>query len=770
LFAVASNPAQGESGWIILGTPDGGLQAFDPNTGRRHTLRPDPTGTPLGNGANFMVSPDEQQIAVFAQNPVPGLHWATRQIDIISVTGDTTNQIELRDIEEAGWPTGWLTDSEILMIKVPEYQQGEIPERFLQRLEEESSLIALNVSTGAQRTVYEGAVAQVIPSPDGSRVAMVRPRDPREPGTTVDLWSVENGELADHLTSIEHRFTWGGGLLWDPSSEAIYLGYVSDFSDDDSTSSFAGPLDEFRGETTQVDLLRVDRDGGYSIAVDSGAGNGSRIIGISPDSGDLVYQSFTLENPADGDILLHSADNDQTSRIDIPTNAETPRFRYQPVQTGVLGYPMGYASLRGEGGFMMLLSGDHYLASDATYHDVPHQALYLTVFDEELNATIVSVLSSRRQIVPLRWVESEMLQDVIQNEVVGPQHVSSIEAVDGLRTYVRLDGYSTLSPDGTALTMAEAVQNTGRPFLWYPQAGTGRWIAQRTEELSWYTDGHAVLGVTEVRREDARVWRLTQHSAGSGGGSSVDAFFDPAGIGDSSGLRYALPASSTDAGRTSYFVIDTERNRASLWISDWEHGSQVVHRMRHSTRSERLSPLTGQWLDDRSFLFTEALEWANGLPNQSALKRLTIADDGEVITEQLLVIEARGRDYGVAIQEFAVDPTGAYIAYRVRHFTDPDDASDGYDTVHLATTRDVTQALEIQRGDFSKGLIWSPSGHALALTVDDRVGIYFTADNRFEFVMTRGWRGSYPTWISDSELWFNIGSGSNAQVRRVTLD
>jgi hypothetical protein len=772
LLASSDIAAPGDAGWIVLGNSEGGLQAFDPETGRRHVLRTVPNGSLIRSGANFLPSPDGEQIAIFAQNPVAGLHWSTRQIDVVSITGEPLSQVEFQHSVDSGWPTGWLNNDEILLITVPVYEGGETAERFLERLEEAGRLRALDVTTGEQRTLYRGGVAQVIPSPDGTRLAMVRPRDPREPGTTVDVWEVREGALGDRLATVDHSFTWTGGLLWSPSSDALYLGYISDYRESDEDGTAPGRDGEFRGEITGIDILRIDRDGSRSVFVESEQGHGANTIGISSETGDIVYRSFSLARLEDSEheeLWIRGADDTRSRQLPLPAGSGSDSLRHQPPRTGVLGYAANYVSQMGQEDFLLVLSGDHYLGSDPDFHDLPHQAFYLTVYDGDLDPSIVSVLSSRRQMFPLRWVSNETLNDVINDSTPSPESLGSPEAIDGARTYVRLDEYSSLSPDGAALIMAEAVRNTGRPFLWYPRASTGRWIAQRTEELSWYSDGHAILGVTEVRRNDRSISRITQHSAGQGGGSSVDAFFDPAGIGDSQDVRYAYPRASTDATRTSFYVVDTNRGRADLWISDWGQGARHVHGTRHSSRIQRLSPLTGLWLDERTFLFTEVLEWSHRLPNQTALNRLTIEQHGETTIEQLLVLEARGRDFGVAIQEYAVSPTGEQIAYRLRHFTDRDDTREGYDSIHLATAEDVRQSLEIQRGDRSRGLVWSPSGHALAVAIDERIGVYFMAGNRFEFATGSGRTASHPAWISDSELWFNVGSGSSTDVRRVQL-
>lgn len=769
LYAASDTTNTGRSGWIMLGSWDGGIHAFDPETGRRQVLHSERNGGLLRNGANFLVSPNGDKIAIFEQSNFPGLHWSTGQLDIVSVTGEPLHQVALPQTVEGGWPTGWLNEDEILLVSIPSYNAAESAERYLQRLEDSGRLWVVNASTGEQREIYQGAVAQVVPSPDGSRIAMVRPRDPREPATTVDVWEVVDGELGDLIATVEHRFTWQGGLLWSPTSDALYLGYVGEFTEQSGDDSAPSRDGEFRGQYTAIDLLRIDRDGSTSLVVDSGENEGVRLIGISNDSSEIVYQTFAIGELTESHLHRLSTESGEHDQLERPEHIDSVDLHPWRPQSGVLGYGAGYLPSPNGRGYMIMLAGNHYLSSDDALHQEPHQAFYLTLYDEDREPSVVAVLSSRRQVYPLQWVPDERLADAIPTGGSRPDQVGSPEPIEGARSYVLLDEYSALSPDGSALIMSEAVRNTGRPFLWYPESSSGRWIAQRTEELGWYSDGHAVLGVTEVRRNGVAVSRITQHSAGQRGGSSVDAFFDPAGIDDSETRRYALPTASTDAIRTGFYVIDSERGRADLWISDLDHGARSVHGMRYSTRIGRLSPLTGTWLNERSFLFTQALEYADGFPRQTGLMRLTIDENGEAVVEQLLAIEARGRDRGVAIQEFAIDVDGQYIAYRLRHFTDEEDSREGYDTIHLATTDDVTEALEIQRGDLSTGLRWSPSGHALALAIDSRIGIYFVDEHRFEFATSSGRPASHPAWISDSDLWFNLGSGGSAEVRRVEL-
>jgi hypothetical protein len=143
-----------------------------------------------------------------------------------------------------------------------------------------------------------------------------------------------------------------------------------------------------------------------------------------------------------------------------------------------------------------------------------------------------------------------------------------------------------------------------------------------------------------------------------------------------------------------------------------------------------------------------------------------------------VLVDRHGGEVPTALPELLALPgIGGYtaravaaFAYRQRHYTDQNDTESGYDTVHVANTADLNEGIEIDRADMSTGLTWSPGGQALALGSSGRVGVYSVISHTFSIVSGDGRTSAYPAWISDNELWFNVGQQENATVYRVRFE
>lgn len=752
----------GEQGWIVYGTWDGGLQAFDPVSGQREVLLPEYYTAHVNNGANYLVSPNRDRVAIFAQQEVGGLHWATREVRIVSITGELISELEWQHSLHSGWPTGWINNDELLIASIPNYEGGETAERFLQRLEAEGRLRAVDIETGEQRVVFDGAVAQAIPSPDSSRLAIVRPRDPIHPGTTVDLWSVEDGVAAELLGSVEHTFTWTGGLLWSQTSDALYFGNVADVHQQDNETS---RQDTFSGQISSINLIRMDRDGGVEPITWQEPDTATRIIGIDDGGTEITYVQFALSSNDDQQHFINQdIESGNTTTLDLPN----PDLQFQPTQSGTLGYQSGYAAHPDGTSFMLHLGGDHYLPSDPAQHfGEPPGAIYLMRVDEDRQATVSTVISDNWPLTPLVWLTDDAINLPETPRIDYTAGVANPERVDELRPYAQLGRDSQTSPDGAAVPMIEQSDDHQRPYLWFPLVDTGRWIASQTSDLTWHDSSHAFLGVTRLGGEGGGMHRISQHSASQRGGSSIDGFFDPLRLDDQDSTRYAAPAASPNASRTSFFSVDDRNGAVRLWVTDWLDGTRPVYEFDFPIESaERIRPVS-IWLDQESLIFVEPMEWSGGLPVRVALQRLDITQDDDADVDTLIELNATGRDDGIDLVDVAIQPGGDYLAWRVRHFADRGDRKSGRDSIHIAATSDVTDSIEIDRAEMANGLTWSPGGEALAIATGARIGVYSIESHRLAHVSNDQRSAAHPVWLSDRELWFNLEQGDEADVVRV---
>jgi hypothetical protein len=761
----AGEPAH--QGRLLLGTWDGSLQSFDVATGQRRTVLDARFDGAVREGAQFLLSPNGEMVAIFAQSQAPGLHWSTREVEIVDLHGEQLHHIRWQHSVDMGWPTAWLNDREIVLLTIPSYEQGESAERFLQRLEQDGRIRAVDIETGEFRELARGAASRVFPSPDGTRVAVVKPYDPREPGITVTLHAVDASGFDEPILTIPAQHLWDGGLAWSPDSQHFYIGLITDYVESAEDGTNPGMLGDFRGRITRIDLHMVGRDGDTRQITEVDDGYFARILGVAPDGQRILIDGgeiFEDGNEREGEYDVWLADRDASNRVpvDLLTGPDDQLWRLRSQ-----GEPASLAWSFDGHEFILFVTKNHFMPVDQSLHQGQFRGVYVTAYDEDLSPSIVSVLSQNWRVTPLRWISDEPVEraELAASERSGLS--GNLEPAGTGRGDVRLGPESRRSPDGRAITMFERVSNMNRPFLWFPVAQTGRWLAPRTTDLGWFDDGQALLAVTTVQDDQGEVSRITQHNAGRQGGSSVETYFDPAGVGDSTTQRYALPMPSSDGTRAAFYVIYTDRTPVDLWVASADGSVARQYTFLSSPRGRRIANLTGQWVGADTFLFTEPLEWNEGLPVRSGLMQLRLLESGEPEIDLLFEVEARGRDFGVAITEFEVDPTGSHLAYRVRHHTSRRDHAEAYDTIHIASTSNVRQSLEVQRGEPGSGLTWSPDGGVLAIGIDERVGLYHMVNHTFEYATERVHRARYPVWVSNNELWFSRGGGRSAEVFRV---
>lgn len=762
LLAETTDDEPDDHGRLIYGTWDGGMIAFDPVSGTREVVRAEYYTAHTHDGTNYLLSPGGNRVAIFAQGEIPGLHWATRNVQIVAIDGTTISELEWHESPEAGWPTGWLDDDELLSVSIPTYQTGETNESFLERLEDESRLRATDVITGEQRTVHQGAVAQVIPSPDGTRLAIVRPRDPVHPGPTVELWSVEDGIAAELLGSIDDAFTWAGGLLWREDSEAVFLGEIASFQDERDENSRNSA---FRGQIDQITISAIDRDGNLETVVDPGLGYAAQIAGFHDTYDQLVYAQFPMDEP-ESDYSVHRYDllTEETSQIELLQD----EMRFRPTMAGTLGYQTGFAASPIDGSFMIHLGADHYLPSDMSYHaqDTPG-VIHLGWINEHLELNVSTMMSDRWRVTPLRWMSNDEVSELLlDNQPSGYQNPTVPEPVEELRPYAQLGPDSTLSPDGAALPMVEDTDDELRPYLWFPLVQTGRWVASGTVDQTWHAGSHAMFGVTGLGPAGEKMSRLSQLSTSQRGGTSIDGFFDPHGINEDQQIRYAAPSASPDGLTTSYFTVDADAETITLWAypangAPLEISSFIVPEQRIDDYTPH-----SQWIDNQTLLYLEPASWDRVVPTRSSLYRATITE-GDIEIVEVLALQPRGRERGVEIIEISVQPGGEYLAWRSRNYGSRNDPDDSVDSVSIARTSDLNDALEIDRSSPSSGLDWTPGGGALAVGTGERVSVYDIENHQMQRVSGSQTPAKYPVWLSDSDLWFNIGDDDDATVYRV---
>ncbi len=176
--------------------------------------------------------------------------------------------------------------------------------------------------------------------------------------------------------------------------------------------------------------------------------------------------------------------------------------------------------------------------------------------------------------------------------------------------------------------------------------------------------------------------------------------------------------------------------------------------------------LVAGWVDDRTLVFAEPLDWTRGMPEAAALRRVTVADDGSATVEDVIELVGRGDDKGIVLCELAFSINGVEVAWRVRHYTERT-ADDGrFDTVHLAPVDDLSRDVELTRGSPGDGLAWSGDGRLLVVGINREVIVADPKDLSIE-VISGDLSASHPLWVGEDEIWFS--AGDEEQVMRVRV-
>jgi hypothetical protein len=222
---------------------------------------------------------------------------------------------------------------------------------------------------------------------------------------------------------------------------------------------------------------------------------------------------------------------------------------------------------------------------------------------------------------------------------------------------------------------------------------------------------------------------------------------------------------SPDGLNSSFFVVDRSGG-VELWIANAASGASRVTAWRLPADQIVEPELVANWVDDRTLVFAEPLDWTRGMPETAALRRVTVGDDGSATVEDVIELVGRGDDKGIVMFELASGGSGAEIAWRVRHYTEWAADAGRFDTVHLAPVEDLTRDVELTRGSPGDGLAWSADGRVLVIGIDQEVIVADPGDLSIE-VISGGLAARHPVWVGEDEIWFS--AGDEEQVMRVRV-
>jgi Tol biopolymer transport system component len=736
---VATADAPTLDGWLISVDLEGSLWARDLASGEsRRLYTPESRAEPTGG--QYLLSPDRRSVAYLE---APNTRNGQQDIVVIRLASEEPKRIDPDVLNGARSPAGWLDSSTILIIDqraTPSFS-GSQPD---------TQLVAIDVRDLSERVLEAEGILWAMPSPDGTRLLTVG-GNVEEEDFSLDLRPLSSTGIGDPLVVFE-GFDWSGTPIWASDGGTLFMTRFIDTGDGlpRQGQAPAGTLIAPR------EVIAVKPDGTIEPLPQTRTDRPISIAGVSPDGSEVVY--FVQERSArPGTFTWWRArrDGSPSERLfDVRTDAQ-----------GGLGF----------GGVLWSPDGAEMLVA----YDRP---IYLQPDEENpmagrIRATsLVAVSPSGAQRVQetwfaggtelLAWLPADALPNDEQAGTARSVTVSAPETIDTLNGAYRLVTGSSASADGRYI---ELVDGTSVPVVYDTARERGRRLHGTADDTSWLPFGAGLIGTSRAVDRARGPSRLSLYS----NGYTNDIYlsfdfqgFDPAGIGDDTSRRYARPRVSPNGNWASFYLAG-DNSTVELWLAGAEGDAIVVARWT-LPRDAILAPtLNAVWLDERTLVFSQPADWADGLPSAARLMRATLSGAGGVAVERLVTLDGRGDDRGIDVTEIVPSPRGSDVAYRVRHYRERAVDDGRYDTVHLASASDISQEIELARGGLSDGLSWSPDGSRLAMAARGRVVLVAIDDLATQTISSDDTRASNPIWVGRDEIWFAESSDGVERIVRV---
>lgn len=732
------DPAPDLSGWLLQRSQEGYLEALNLATGETRGL----------DSTDFSPSPPVYLVGdryIATWRPSDGRREDT--LSISPIGGQVMRQMSWDRVSTYWYPSGWLDATTLLIARSPGGLRDDSVDEFFARLARESRLVAVNVETGEEWDVMTGNVAAAYPSPDGSMVAVVSPYDRRWPGNTIELRPIVNGIAGDPVVTIEHRLRADG--VWSGDSQRFFAAMVAD-----ETVSLRVDGD---GTYEQVDLVAIERGGETRTLSSARAPAAIRAMAASPEGRALVY--LVEDDPA----TSGSTSTWRSVRMDLLSGELL-------VLAEGTGRPLVYPPAWSPDGTHMVMpvARTFPLEDDDDVRSLDLVATALMAFDQRATqAEPWRVLyGAGRQLY--RWMPEQVLATTPPEPVAEIDgEFSSPELVGQIPASQRLTSDSTVTSDGRYVVLDDTVNSS--PVIVKVVAQSKRLLSYHARDISWFNSNQMAIGVAPTQFQ-GETTRLVLYAPDISITSAYLDYrrYDPANLGDDTNRSYALPLVSRDGSRVSFFVVDRQSGGAELWLDTGFGPADVVHSWTVPPDALVNPPIVALWADSRTLLIGQPDEWEDGLPRVVTLARVRVSDDGEVEVERLVEFDARGSERGLLLTELEISPDGASVAYRLRHYSERSSSSGRRDSLHIASTGDLSRAVEIARGTPGEGLTWAPDSRWLFAGIRDRIAA-LSADGRdLVYLTPEDADAAWPLWTSANELWFALESpDTESRVWRV---
>ena len=696
---MAASPSTRPAGWLLEADETGKVDAVDLASGERRLLIPGVSGTRVDD----LISPDRRTIAqtIYLQYPKQ-----PESLRIYDLNGTLRQRWDLETVQYVRTPLAWIDNARLLMTQIPVAAFEPTLNVFTHNVRQSSSLVVLNVDTGAEHSIATEGVHLARSSSDGTLLAIERYGD--DATGRLEIHAFDGQTLGPAIASFDDQ---PAGFWWSPDSQQL-VAVVRD-----ADGRFA--------------LDAINRSGRARTLVAFGERDLVNLLGIAPDGRSLVYTDAS-----------DSAGNRPWAFWQVDT--DTGRVR--KLADGKPGQlTAAQAAWSPQGDTLVLVSAEpYYLAAS----DPPAQPIsYVTLAFNRQGDALGAVLDGLRASTVLGWLPDSAVPASlpILSATTGQAGTSNVIAGAGLT----IDAFSRVSPDGSRVLLRDRARLN---YVAQPLDGDAPEMLGFMNDPSWLPDGGGIIGVMA----GAGPSRLTLTGDPSGAPR-----IDPAALGAADAV-YRIPLISPNGLRYSFFLVSGDT--VKLWVGGRDQAAQQVASWAIPGDAKVDPPLVAGWVGNDALIFLTSDDWSNGLPRRSELRRWS-AGSGTI--ESLLRWSTRGNELGILGQEFDVSGDHSQIAVRLRRFTGTDVKHDRSDSIVVAAVRDVSQAFEIARDSSGDGLSWSPDGTELAAGLRDQIAVLARDGRTIEFPALDSRPAADPLWLQPDEIWFASNDGSSPPIRRL---
>ncbi|HVB64150.1 MAG TPA: hypothetical protein VNE17_05420 [Nitrolancea sp.] len=731
---VAASTTTLPAGWLLEADGAGAVDAVEVRSGQRRVLVPGESGSRV----NDLISPDHRTIAqvIYLQYPEQ-----PESLRIYSLDGTLRERWDLETASYVRTPIAWVDSSRLLMSQLPVSAYEPTLNVYTNNQRQVSSLVVLNVVTGAEQAIAEQGVHLALPSPDGKFIAIERYTN--QPSDSLEIRPFDGGKLGSPVATFDDQ---PAGFWWAPDSSHLFAAIRK------ATDVTASPTSENSAHAAgeAFAIARIDHTGQVQKLVDLGVNDFVNLLGLSPDGGTMIYTrgsgapgtgpwGFWLVDTSSGQSIKLTDGNPQ-----LPSAAQV-------------------AWAPDDSAFVVTNAEPYYLAPSSTAGAPSGSLSYVTLAFDRHGRSFGAVLDEFTPRTWLGWMPNDTLPATMPVQSATSGHAAPATSTNSVAPNLAINAFSQLSPDGSRLLLFSPALDT---FVDQQLDGSApQTMSGDATDPSWLPDGSGTIGV-RLPRVGNQVGSRLVLSGSSSAAEQETLTFDPANVGQSTDADYHLPLISPNGLRYSFFLV--RGGAMELWVGGRDQVAQSVATWIIPDGAKVDVPLLARWVGNNDLIYVVADNWSRGLPQRVVLQRWSGSPTGSGSVAALLNWSTRGSEQGVLGQELTLSTDGTRLAIRLRHYTDSDFAKDRYDSIEVAASNDVSQAFEIVRDSPGDGLSWSPNGSELVAGLRGKIAVLAADGRTIEYPSIGTEAATYPIWIQPNEIWFSAQDGSRQTIQRLT--